>query len=141
MRAPTPAFSWNRMLITALLLCWVLLPFMELRVCAASVTEVEDATLHDGAVAGDSFDTVSAGDSEGLLEGPLASEEDKLDVAGLEGDTADIPVVYASSLDEFLQEPLAVDRYQYEILKRLEFIQYALAILISLIFVLIFKRK
>ena len=46
-----------------------------------------------------------------------------------------------TELEEFLQEPLEVNRYQYEILKRMEFMQYAQALMIALIFILIFKRK
>ena len=59
--------------------------------------------------------------------------------------TVSLPVVdeeeEPTELEEFLQEPIAVDRYQYEILKKLEFMQYAQAIMVTLIFILIFKRK
>lgn len=49
-------------------------------------------------------------------------------------------VVY-DNLEEFESSPVYVDRYEYEILKRLEFIQYAAAIIIALLFLLIFRRK
>ncbi len=57
--------------------------------------------------------------------------------------TVTLPVVdeEPTELEAFLQEPIAVDRYQYEILKRMEFMQYAQALMIALIFILIFKRK
>lgn len=45
------------------------------------------------------------------------------------------------NLSEFEASSVLVDRYQYELLKRLEFLQYGLVIMIGLIFVLIFKKK
>lgn len=45
------------------------------------------------------------------------------------------------SLEEFEATPAQVTRYEYEILKRLEFMQYTQLILIGLIFILIFKKK
>lgn len=45
------------------------------------------------------------------------------------------------SYEEFMASPLYVTRYENEVLNRLEFIQYALALLIALIFLLIFRRK
>lgn len=50
------------------------------------------------------------------------------------------PVTYATE-EEFLSSPATVTRYEYEILKRLEFMQYGALILIGLIFILIFKKK
>lgn len=47
-------------------------------------------------------------------------------------------IIY-DNLDEFLQQPAKVSRYEYEILKKLEYLQYAIAILIALIFLLIFR--
>lgn len=44
-------------------------------------------------------------------------------------------------LAEFEATPAQVSRYEYEILKRLEFMQYTQLILIGLIFILIFKKK
>lgn len=45
------------------------------------------------------------------------------------------------SYDEFMESPLLVTRYENEVLNKLEFIQYALAINIALLFLLIFKKK
>lgn len=47
-------------------------------------------------------------------------------------------IIY-DNLDEFLQQPAKVSRFEYEILKKLEYLQYAIAILIALIFLLIFR--
>ncbi len=43
--------------------------------------------------------------------------------------------------EEFMSSPVYVTRYENEVLNRLEFIQYALALLVALIFLLIFKKK
>ena len=45
------------------------------------------------------------------------------------------------SYEKFMESPLLVTRYENEVLKKLEFIQYALAISVALLFLLIFKRK
>lgn len=47
-------------------------------------------------------------------------------------------VIY-DNLDEFLQQPAKVSRFEYEIVKKMEYLQYAIAILIALIFLLIFR--
>lgn len=46
-----------------------------------------------------------------------------------------------TTYEEFMESPVYVTRYENEILNRLEFIQYALALLVALIFLLIFKKK
>lgn len=51
------------------------------------------------------------------------------------------PDLMYSDLDEFTASPIYVTRYEYEILKKLELIQYALLIMIALLFLLYFKRK
>ena len=43
--------------------------------------------------------------------------------------------------EAFMESPVYVTRYENELLSRLEFIQYALAIMIALLFLLIFKKK
>ena len=43
--------------------------------------------------------------------------------------------------DEFMESPVYVTRYENELLSRLDFIQYALAIIVALLFLLIFKKK
>lgn len=45
------------------------------------------------------------------------------------------------AIDSFLESPVQVDRYQYEIIKRFEFLQYAAAIVIGLLFIAIFRAK
>ena len=45
------------------------------------------------------------------------------------------------NLEEFEAAPAQVNRYEYEVLKGLEFMQYTQLILIGLIFILIFKKK
>lgn len=50
-------------------------------------------------------------------------------------------IVVYDDLAEFEASSALVDRYQYELLKRLEFLQYSQVIMIGLIFVLIFKKK
>lgn len=54
-------------------------------------------------------------------------------------DTQELTVY--ENLTEFEDTPAQVTRYEYEILKRLEFMQYTQLILIGLIFILIFKKK
>jgi hypothetical protein len=95
--------------------------------------------------------TVSGGDNLGpdSAESEVDASQDILGctcaetlISFLEVEAAseeEIPVY--ESLDEFLASPANIDRYQYEILKRLEFMQYSQMILIGLIFVLIFKKK
>ena len=43
--------------------------------------------------------------------------------------------------EEFMESPVYVTRYENELLSRLEFLQYAMAIVIALLFLLIFKKK
>ena len=52
----------------------------------------------------------------------------------------DLYPVY-DTYEEFMASPMYVTRYEYELLGRMEFIQYALAIVIALLFLLIFKKK
>lgn len=48
--------------------------------------------------------------------------------------------VILEDLKEFESSTVLVDRYQYAVLERLEFIQYALAIEIALLFLILFMR-
>ena len=43
--------------------------------------------------------------------------------------------------EDFMESPVYVTRYENEFLSRLDFIQYALAIVVALLFLLIFKKK
>lgn len=45
------------------------------------------------------------------------------------------------SYEDFMESPLYVTRYENEVLKKLEYCQYAFAIEIALLFLLIFKKK
>lgn len=53
----------------------------------------------------------------------------------------DLVYTYASSFQEFTDSDIVVNRYEYEVLTKLTFIQYALAILIGLFFILIFSKR
>jgi hypothetical protein len=54
---------------------------------------------------------------------------------------SDDEIIVYENLADFEASSVLLDRYQYELLERLEFLQYSQVILISLIFVLIFKKK
>lgn len=102
-------------------------------------------TIMDGSA------TVSGGDSSGPVPAPDEVDTSQTDVGCtcaetlavlLEVDAAsENEVITYTNLEEFEASPATVDRYEYEILKRLEFLQYSQMILIGLIFVLIFKKK
>lgn len=49
--------------------------------------------------------------------------------------------IQANSLDEFLQEDLEVDRFQYEILEFQKFCMYALSIMCALLIIMIVRCK
>lgn len=53
----------------------------------------------------------------------------------------DLVYSYASSLQEFTDSEIVVNRYEYEVLTKLTFIQYALAIIVGLFFILIFSKR
>lgn len=55
-------------------------------------------------------------------------------------DALNEPVMYATP-EELEATPALLSRYEYEVLKRLEFMQYTALILIGLLFILIFKKK
>jgi hypothetical protein len=63
--------------------------------------------------------------------------------------SGDYPVTLSSvsedfvytDLEEFESSSAYVDRFQYELIKKFEFIQYAAAIMIALLFLLLFKKK
>ena len=46
-----------------------------------------------------------------------------------------------TDLDEFLNSPIQLDLYQYHVLKRLEFIQYAFCIVIALLFFNLLRKN
>ena len=84
----------------------------------------------DAVVAGDSVTVVDGGTGNVVLVPYTVSEESGTDL---------FPVY--DTYEAFMESPVYVTRYEYELLNRLEFIQYALAIVIALLFLLIFKKK
>lgn len=93
----------------------------------SSEEEAETTTEEDSESA-----TTEAESTDGLLVSP----DGRVLYAG---DSESFPMY--DSYEEFMASPIYVTRYENEILNRLEFIQYALALLIALIFLLIFRRK
>ena len=57
-----------------------------------------------------------------------------------ETDALNEPVIYETP-EELEATPALLNRYEYEVIKRLEFLQYTALILIGLLFILIFKKK
>ncbi len=84
--------------------------------------------------------SISAGvDGLSVSGGDLIPQPSALpDVYTLTG-TDELPLY--ESYESFLASPVYVTRYEYEVLNKLEFIQYALAIMIALLFLLFFKKK
>lgn len=77
---------------------------------------------------------------------PDTTEETESDTITADSPDSTIPDLYGElplydTLEEFIASPVYVTRYEYEIINKLTFIQYALALLIALIFLLIFKKK
>lgn len=143
----------------------LLLCFMLLMLCRFSFP-VNAAELRDDLGATDAME-ISENTSEVSAE-PGADESPDLSVSS--GDVvlpggfqtvvaSDGTVYYASSIGEvsdaseeqmfplydsyeqFMESPLYVTRYENEVLKKLEYCQYAFAIEIALLFLLIFKKK
>ena len=118
------------------------------------IEEETNESLDDTNTSVDGSLTVSDGDSGGqnpsqdemdgeTSNGQIEALNETLALlnAQLAEETAADEVVLYESLDEFVAAPATVSRYEYEILQRLEFLQYSQVILIGLIFVLIFKKK
>lgn len=90
-----------------------------------------DVVSSPGAVvAGDPVTVVDGGTGNVVLVPYTVSEES----------SSDLFPVY-DTYEAFMESPVYVTRYENELLNRLEFIQYALAIVIALLFLLIFKKK
>ena len=112
-----------------------------------SSTVVEDVGEESEELPGSEIETVGEIESE-IENESLEAESETLEEA------SEMPVIYSIEVDnandyfplydtyeEFMASPLYVTRYEYEILNKLEFIQYALVLLIALIFLLIFRKK
>lgn len=86
-------------------------------------------------------DTVSGGDASGSL---TRDEIIYLLQSVSVDDTNEVKEDYFplyESYEDFMESPLYVTRYENEVLKKLEFMQYAQAIMIALLFLLIFRKK
>lgn len=81
-------------------------------------------------VAGDPVTVVDGGTGNVVLVPYTVSEES----------SSDFFPVY-DTYEAFMESPVYVTRYENELLSRLDFIQYALAIIVALLFLLIFKKK
>lgn len=78
--------------------------------------------------------------SDEVVQGGCSCSETLISfLSDIEAQSEEITIY--DNLAEFEASSVFVDRYQYELLKRLEFLQYGLVIMIGLIFVLIFKKK
>lgn len=115
-------FGWSRRYGKRIAMIFILMLFVFFLMCGAhvSASEMDSANL-----------TVSDGDvvSSVVLLSGTASGNNTVD-----------SVIY-TSYEEFMESPLYVTRYENEVLNKLEFIQYALAIIIAALFLLIFKKK
>lgn len=90
----------------------------------ASEGEMEDSTVPIGCTCG--TEIIAYLESKALMQAELEAAEE--------------PVIYQTP-EELEATPALLSRYEYEVVKRLEFLQYAALILIGLIFILIFKKK
>ena len=88
---------------------------------------------------------IDSGTEEELQTEPLVETDEEIIVDSETGEilslTTETETILYTSLDDFKASAVLVDRYQYEILQKLEFIQYALVILIALLFLTILKKK
>lgn len=124
----------------------LLLCFMLLMLCRFSFP-VNAAELRDDLGATESPDlSVSSGDV--VLPGgfqTVVASDGTVYYASSIGEVSDaseeqmFPLY--DSFDQFMESPLYVTRYENEVLKKLEYCQYAFAIEIALLFLLIFKKK
>lgn len=129
-----------------ILLRFLLMALLALKLLFSSFT-VEAAELG-------SYSDVSGGDYDGTLDitpddtqpdAPIPLPSASPDANLLDDSAGDsyIPPteIEYDTYEEFMESPLYVTRYENEILKKLEYCQYAFAIIIALLFLLIFKRK
>lgn len=95
-----------------------------------TVSGNEIISIPDTVIAGDS-ETAAGGGTGNIMLVPYTTSAES---------SEDLFPVY-DTYEEFMESPVYVTRYENELLSRLEFIQYALAIVIALLFLLIFKKK
>lgn len=103
-----------------------------------SVSESTVTTVSGNDLISD-IDSVIADVSEAIIGGGTGSTT-PVPYTTSEETSEDLFPVY-DTYEEFMESPVYVTRYENELLSRLEFIQYALAIVIALLFLLIFKKK
>ncbi len=95
-----------------------------------TVSGNEIFSVPDTVIAGDS-ETAAGGGTGNIMLVPYTTSTEP---------SEDLFPVY-DTYEAFMESPVYVTRYENELLSRLEFIQYALAIMIALLFLLIFKKK
>lgn len=96
-----------------------------------TVSGNEVLSIPDTVIAGDSETAAGSGTGNNIMLVPYTTSTDP---------SEDLFPVY-DTYEAFMESPVYVTRYENELLSRLEFIQYALAIMIALLFLLIFKKK
>lgn len=148
-------------IITIFWICLMPVRAMEMEPTITEPTETEEEVIDEftddtGAVMDD--DTVSDSDGEAgpdNEEGEVASQtagvrctcgetiisylESKA-IMEAELEASQEPVIYQTP-EEFEATPALLTRFEYESVKRLNFMQYGMLIIIGLIFILIFKKK
>lgn len=150
--AVAPGFLWARVICASMLMLMFL--FSPAVVNAAEITEVpvestESTEAEDSEMNETGTENLDPGsESESTIEsevgtsvvtgGIVLSSEAFNQLIENQAAESSEEIIY-DNLDEFLQQPAKVSRFEYEILKKLEFLQYAIAILIALIFLLIFR--
>lgn len=102
----------------------------ESTVITVSGNEIISIPDTDTVIAGDS-ETAAGGGTGNIMMVPYTTSAEP---------SEDLFPVY-DTYETFMESPVYVTRYENELLSRLEFIQYALAIIIALLFLLIFKKK
>lgn len=150
--AVAPGFLWARVICASVLMLMFL--FSPVVVNAAEITEATIESTESSVVEeSETSESVSESLDPGIeSESTIESEVGTTVVTGgivlsseafnqlIENQAAESSEEFIyENLDEFLQQPAKVSRYEYEILKKLEYLQYAIAILIALIFLLIFR--
>lgn len=150
--AVAPGFLWARVICASVLMLMFL--FFPIFVNAAEITEetiesTESSVVEESETSESVSERLDPGiESESTIEsevgttvvtgGIVLSSEAFNQLIENQAAESSEEIIY-DNLDEFLQQPAKVSRYEYEILKKLEYLQYAIAILIALIFLLIFR--
>lgn len=150
--AVAPGFLWARVICASMLMLMFL--FSPAVVNAAEISEVtmestESSEVEESETSESVTENLDPGtESESTIEsevgttvitgGVVLTSEAFNQLIENQALESSEEIIY-DNLDEFLQQPAKVSRFEYEILKKLEYLQYAIAILIALIFLLIFR--